>query len=154
MNVLIVEDVDTKYAEVRTVVASVLPADAAYSRASNLNEAEDAVMEGSWDLVVLDLSMDIAQNGSVDFSAGHASLGGLDVLERMSLLKIDHPTVLVTGFDSFQDSDRFDNAIMNLSDIDALASDWLGKSYLGCIRYGSEGWATKLARALKAWSKR
>jgi CheY-like chemotaxis protein len=152
MNILIIEDVDSKFADVRLLLADNLGTDCQFRRASNLNEAEDAIVEEGWDLVIVDLSMDINGSGSVQ-GAGHATLGGLDVLERMSLLKLDHPVILVTGFDSFQDPDRFDNAIMNLADIDGLAVSWLGKSYVGYVRYGPDGWAKRLARMLQQWSK-
>lgn len=153
MRVLIIEDVQSKFDEVRSILHRLLPDDTEFVRASNLNEAEDAIMEEGWGLVIVDLSMDINANGSVQ-GAGHATLGGLDVLERMALLKIDHPTVLVTGFDSFQDPDRFDNAIMNLADISGLASEWLGASYVGCVRYGGENWGKRLERMLQLWKNR
>lgn len=153
MNILIIEDVDTKFDEVKAVLTANLPANSQYVRATNLNEAEDAIAEEGWHLVVVDLSMDINGNGSVQ-GAGHATLGGLDLLERMALLRIDHATILVTGFDSFQDPDRFDNAIMNLADINGLASQWLGSAYIGCVRYGGDNWARQLAKMLQKWSRR
>jgi CheY-like chemotaxis protein len=152
LNILIIEDVDSKFADVRNVLAANLGETCKFVRATNLNEAEDSIVEDGWDLVIVDLSMDINGSGSVH-GAGHATLGGLDVLERMSLLKLDHPVILVTGFDSFQDPDRFNNAIMNLADIDGLADSWLGKSYVGYVRYGPEGWAKRFARMLQQWSK-
>lgn len=108
-------------------------------------------MEKTWDLVILDLSMDISSSGSIGFSGGHATLAGLDVLERMSLFKLDPPTILVTGFDSFQDIDRFDNAIMNRTDIDALAAEYLGTNYLGCVRYGANDWVRQFTQKILRW---
>lgn len=151
MKILIIEDVQSKFDEVRSIIGSVFPGEHTFQRALNLNEAEDAVMMPSWDLVIVDLSMDINGSGAMQ-GAGHATLGGLDVLERMSLFKIEHPTLVVTGFDSFQDPDRFDNAIMNLADISGLASDWLGKSYIGSVRYGAANWDRKFTRMLQQWS--
>jgi CheY-like chemotaxis protein len=152
LNILIIEDVDSKFDDVRSLIAEHVEIECNFARATNLNEAEDAVIEEGWDLVIVDLSMDINGNGSAQ-GAGHATLGGLDVLERMSLLKIEHAVILVTGFDSFQDPDRFDNAIMNLTDIDGLAVRWLGDAYIGCVRYGTDNWSKRLARMLKQWSK-
>ncbi|RST31349.1 DNA-binding response regulator [Sphingomonas ginkgonis] len=151
MKILIIEDVQSKFDEVRSIIVSVFPGLHTFQRAFNLNEAEDAVMMPGWDLVIVDLSMDINGSGAMQ-GAGHATLGGLDVLERMALFKIAHPTIVVTGFDSFQDPDRFDNAIMNLADISGLASDWLGKSYIGSVRYGAANWNRKFSRMLQQWS--
>lgn len=153
MKVLILEDVDSKYEDVKKQIESCLSTPLEIARASNLNDAEDAVCDEYWDLVVVDLSMDINGNGSIQ-GAGHASLGGLDVLERMSLLKLNLPVLVVTGFDSFQDTDRFDNAIMNLSDINGLAKNWLGSCYIGCVRYGVDNWSRQLAKLIQKWNKK
>lgn len=153
LRILVVEDVQSKFDDVLSVLSECI-ADFEYERASHLNGAEDLVMSERWDLVVLDLSMDITAAGSFDLNSGHATLGGLDVLERMSLLKLAMPTVLVTGFDSFQDPDRFDNSIMNIADLQQLAGKWLQSSYLGTVRYGSETWADDLIEILIGWRDR
>lgn len=151
--ILVIEDVDAKFHDVMECVFDQIGIGAPHRRAKNLNQAEDEVMLGGWSLIILDLSMDISATGSMDLSSGHATLGGLDVLERMALLKIQLPTILVTGFDSFQDPDRFDNSIMNLEDVNAMAKGWLGQCYFGCVRYGSETWRDQLNKAIKAWSE-
>lgn len=151
MRVLVVEDVDQKYSDVHSVTCAALGDGVDVVRATNLNMAEDLLEDGIWDLLLLDLSMDISDSRSFDFSSGHATLGGLDVLERMALLKINISTVLVTGFDSFQDSDRFQNSITYSKDIDRLARDWIGPSYLGYVRYGPGGWDKKLRSLLVKW---
>ncbi len=154
MRTLIVEDVDQKFDDICDVVRGCLGEALEISRATHLNSAEDLLTEQPWDLLLLDLSMDITESKSFDFSSGHATLGGLDVLERMALLKIALPTVLVTGFDSFQDTDRFQNAITYLKDIERLSLNWLGESYLGYVRYGPEGWDKKLRIILtKRWGR-
>lgn len=153
MDILFVEDVDSKFEDVSAVVVDAIGGDHIIARVTNLNDAEDSLDSGEFDLIVLDLSVDINSNGSVQGN-GHATLGGLDVMERMSLLKNSNPVVVVTGFDSFQDPDRFNNAIMNLADIDRLATDWLGSSYIGCVRYGSGNWSRQLARLLGRWRKK
>lgn len=151
--VLVVEDVDQKYQEVVQVLYSVIDPATLIERAPNLNRAEDLLSEGPWILMLLDLSMDITDAKSLDTSSGHASLGGLDILERMGLLRISIPTILVTGFDSFQDSDRFENTITHLPDVERLAKDWIGPSYLGYVRYGPPNWERRLRTVLSKWNK-
>jgi CheY-like chemotaxis protein len=153
MRILVIEDVDNKYSDVCEIIEQTFSEPVQFNRSANLNDGEDAVMQECWDLVIVDLSMDINGNGSIQ-GAGHATLGGLDILERMALLKIDYPTILVTGFDSFQDPDRFDNAIMNLSDISSLAERWLGAAYVGSVRYGVDGWSQKFRRVLQLWKRK
>ena len=147
-SVLIVEDVQTKFNDIFSEAKSYFGRDIDVTRADNLNEAEDLVMSGSWSLIVLDLSMDIAASGSMDLGSGHATLAGLDIVERLFLMKMKIPTVIITGFDSFQDPDRFDNNIMGVGEVNAIASGMLGDQYLGCIRYGHEDWQNNFQSAL------
>lgn len=148
--ILIVEDVDTKYRDVLTELESHVPGHF-HTRAENLNDAEDLLMEGAWSLLLLDLSMDIAASGSMDLGSGHATLAGLDVVERVALLKLRVPIIIVTGFDSFQDPDRFDNTIMSMADVDTIVRSLIGDLYFGCVRYGQENWRGELGSALLNW---
>lgn len=148
--ILIVEDVDTKYRDVLTELESRVPGQF-HTRAENLNDAGDLLMEGDWSLLVLDLSMDIAASGSMDLGSGHATLAGLDVVERVALLKLRVPIIIVTGFDSFQDPDRFDNTIMSMADVDTIVRSLIGDLYFGCVRYGQENWRADLGNALLNW---
>lgn len=148
-SVLVVEDVETKFRDIVEVLSAV--DGVVYERAENLNDAEDRLMGGEWQLVILDLSMDIAASGSMDLGSGHATLAGLDVVERVALLKLAVPIVIVTGFDSFQDPDRFDNSIMLVDDIDKVVLALIGDLYFGCVRYGHDGWRSKLRDALLRW---
>lgn len=152
-NILVVEDVGEKFEDISASLLTVMKSKYCVTRVENLNDAEDAVMNGGWSLILLDISMDISASGAFDYSSGHATMGGIDILERMHLMQISIPTILVTGFDSFQDPDRFDNAIMNLEDVYQLAYDWLGDSYLGCVRYGPIGWQADLLKFLEAWNR-
>jgi CheY-like chemotaxis protein len=153
-SVLIVEDVDDKFRDVTRVIEQLFGHDLVLHRATNLNDAEDMLAQAEWSLLLLDLSMDITETKSVDTSSGHASLGGLDILERMSLLRISIPTILVTGFDSFQDSDRFGNTITHLPDVERLAKDWIDASYIGYVRYGPTRWDKRLRMLLSKWNSK
>jgi CheY-like chemotaxis protein len=148
--ILVVEDVESKFLDILKEL-SAHPAYDNHTRAENLNDAEDLLMGGGWDLVVLDLSMDIAATGSMDLGSGHATLGGLDLVERVALLKLKVPIIIVTGFDSFQDPDRFDNAIMSMTDVDEIIRSLIGGLYFGCVRYGRENWKGEFQSALDRW---
>lgn len=151
-SILIVEDVDTKYRDILVELQVHVPTER-HIRAENLNDAEDLVMDRDWALLLLDLSMDIAASGSMDLGSGHATLAGLDVVERVALLKLRVPVIIVTGFDSFQDPDRFDNAIMSMADVDTIVKALIGDLYFGCVRYGRENWRTDLVDSLGKWSR-
>lgn len=148
--VLIVEDVDTKFRDIMAVVEAYVP-DPRVTRAENLNKAEDLLMNEEWALMLLDLSMDIAASGSMDLGSGHATLAGLDVVERIALLKLHVPVIMVTGFDTFQDPDRFDNSIMSMVEVDVVIKTMIGDLYHGCVRYGRESWRADLEKSLAKW---
>ncbi|MER8770997.1 hypothetical protein NKH63_19980 [Mesorhizobium sp. M0960] len=148
--VLVAEDVDGKFADLSKVISETISPDECV-RARNLNDAEDLVMNEAWGLLILDLSMDISASGSMDLGSGHATLAGIDVVERIALLKMNLPVVIVTGFDSFQDPDRFDNDIMYIRDVDSLVRGLLGNCHLGVIRYGRDDWREELISVLSAW---
>ncbi|MER9317045.1 hypothetical protein NKI31_16325 [Mesorhizobium sp. M0659] len=148
--VLVAEDVDGKFADLINVISDTISPDECV-RARNLNDAEDLLMNEVWSLLILDLSMDISASGSMDLGSGHATLAGIDVVERISLLKMNVPVLIVTGFDSFQDPDRFDNDIMYIDDVDKLIGGLLGNYHLGIIRYGRDDWREELINILSVW---
>jgi hypothetical protein len=150
-SVLIIEDVDQKHDEVKAVVANVLPINASFSRARTVVEAQDAIEADNWSLIVVDISMDIADSGGAKTREGHANLGGIDIIEQMYLLERDAPTVIVTGFDYFIRSSREheQTEAQTFGDLSIRAKNWLGDKFLGCVRYGKAGWEERLKDALQ-----
>ncbi|MDX8500691.1 hypothetical protein RFM99_20005 [Mesorhizobium sp. VK4C] len=148
-DILAVEDIEQKFEDIERVLGDVFP-QARISRAKTVVEATDQLRDGEWQLLILDISMDIAPSASGPARGGHANLGGMDVVEEMFLTEREVPTVIVTGFDYFitTRSDLSSDA-QTFSDIEAQAARWLGGSLLGCIRYGISGWEPKLRDALE-----
>jgi hypothetical protein len=142
--VLIVEDKDGKFQDLLTEVQAVFP-DASVVRAQTVVEAERYLGTGSWDLLVLDVSMDISGASKGAFGGGHANLGALDILDTMFFEEIECPTVVVTGFDYFVAAGSGDEAeFLGIGDLADMVEKRLPRSYLGCLRYGREGWQVML----------
>lgn len=155
VRVLIVEDVDVKFHELETAIQTLVP-HATVSRAKSVVDAEDMVEEGQWSLIILDISMDIACGSAGPMRAGHANLGGMDVLERMYLLEQEFPTIIVTGFDYFPagtGGDPSDAEMVSLADLEVRARNFIGELFLGCVRYGVDGWRAKFDATIKGWIK-
>ena len=154
LQVLIIEDVDHKFEEVQTLVLNALNPTPSITRAATVVEAEDAVNSGKWDLVVVDISMDIAPGTSSSTREAHANLGGMDIIEQMYLLEKEAPTVIVTGFDYFirvgLDTDLHE--AQTFSDLEVQAREWIGSNLLGCVRYGEVGWEALLNACLQGVS--
>lgn len=154
LHVLIVEDKDDKYREVCAALTEYLATEIEIVRASTITEGEDRLEDRAWSLVVLDISMDISGASTGPIRGGHANLGGLDIIERMFLLGIDLPTVVVTGFDYFQSVGAREEAeFIDLDELNRRVQRHLGANYLGCLRYGVDGWQSQFVSALKRWRK-
>lgn len=144
--VLVVEDSDAKFRNIKIAVKQTSIADVEITRASTAVEAEQQILKGPWTLIILDMSLNITGSSLGSAIGGHATLGGLQIVEKMYLLDQEWPTVIVTAFDAFQAHTPADlnNSIVGLEYIEANAARLLGKSYLGCVRYSEPGWATVL----------
>jgi CheY-like chemotaxis protein len=149
--VLIVEDASDKFADVASVVLNFFgPNEVEICRAATVVEAEELSASRKWKLLLLDISMDIVASKSGRSQNGHASTGGMAVLERMYLLGNEVPTIIVTAFDAFRESSahREDEGMLGLEDINLKAKQILHNKYLGSVRYGADEWENTLREML------
>lgn len=148
-DVLIVEDKEAKFDDLKRVVEDVVP-EATIVRATTVVEAENLLPQVTWSIVVLDISMDINGTSKGALGGGHASLGGLDVIDTMYYEGLEIPTVVVTGLDYFISSKNMEGAdYIGLEELEKMVRDKLAGQYLGCIRYGIDGWSTRLKAAIE-----
>lgn len=153
MNVLAIEDNDTKWARVETVLQERLGSHN-LTRASDLHDAERAIDQGNWDLLILDMSIDIRAGAGRGSRGTHDFTGGLKIASRMFYNECEVPTIIVTGFDAFPSgaATAEDDVILGLEDIGRQAVKYLGEFLLGTVRFGSTGWETELANLLDKWT--
>lgn len=151
--VLIVEDKDAKFEDLKHILERLSP-DVDIRRAMTVVEAENMLTGGRWDFLVLDISMDINGTSKGALGGGHASLGGLDIVDTMFYESIEIPTVVVTGLDYFISANEKDGSdYIGLEELETMISQRLSGQYLGCIRYGIDGWAARFRTACEviAW---
>lgn len=150
MRVLAVEDNDPKWSRIEAVVRSGL-GDVEIVRARDQLEAERLVDEGGWDLMILDMSLDIRAGGARFGRGTHDFTGGLKIAGRMFYLECEVPTIIVTGFDAFPTSAASSghDVILGFEDVEMRARDFLHDHLLGAVRFGSTGWETDLSTLLK-----
>lgn len=155
MRILAVEDNETKWSRVETVLRQGL-GDVEIVRARDLRNAERLVEEGGWDLLILDISLDIRAGAGRGGRGAHDYTGGLKVAGRMFYLECEVPTIIVTGFDTFPSaaSSAGDDVILGLEDVGRQAKKFLGDHLLGAVRFGSAGWAPDLIRLLERVNRR
>lgn len=148
--VLAIEDNDAKWERVETVVRRALGPDAEITRVRDLYEGEQLVEEPGWDLLVLDISLDIRAGGARGGRGSHDFTGGLKIAGRMFYNECEVPTVIITGFDAFPTGGAAQEAdvIMGLEDVERQARQFLGEHLLGTLRFGSHGWEDELVGML------
>lgn len=144
---LAIEDNDHKWDRVEPVLRSAIGPEAEIIRAVDQLEGEKRVDEGGWDLILLDMSLDIRRTSGRAGQGGHDFTGGLKVAGRMYYLKKEAPTIIVTGFDAFPSgrSGQNQDVILGLEDIEGQASRYLGPYLIAIVRYGPSGWDETLA---------
>jgi hypothetical protein len=154
MRVLAVEDNDPKWSRVEAVIRDGL-GEAEIVRARDQLDAERLVDQGGWDLLILDISLDIRAGGGRGGRGGHDYTGGLKIAGRMFYLECEVPTIIVTGFDAFPMSAAVSgqDVILGLEDVGRQARKFLGDHLLGAVRFGSTGWETDLSILLKSVSR-
>lgn len=148
--VLIVEDRDSKYDDVLRVLSERKIA-LHTSRASSVFDAESKIESNDWDLIILDISMDIRSSAGGKSAGGHANMGGMAIARKMYLLEREFPTIILSGFDSFKSDSgpARDGTHMGLAEIEEMAKGLLGPSLLGWVRYGLPGWEEKFGACVE-----
>ncbi len=149
--IFFVEDNDTKFDEVCLVLGELFPSHWQVSRASNMVDAESMLFAESWDVYLLDVSMDVTAGKAAFGLQSQATLGGLKLANTIAIEGLEKPTVIITGFDAFSNipQGKKVNHVMDLNHVDQSAKAVLGDCYLGAVRYGADTWRQDLARVLK-----
>ena len=147
--ILAIEDNDAKWDRIEPVIARVLP-DAKIVRARDLHDGEREVEKDGWDLLLLDVSLDIRAGAGRAGRGSHDYVGGLKIAGRMFYLECEVPTIIVTGFDAFPTgtASSANDVILGLEDVEREAGRLLGDYLLGAIRFGTGDWEAQLANLL------
>lgn len=143
---LFVEDQDVKHDAVKKVLVETLPHGWEIVRAKTLVEAETKLFDRKWDAFVLDMSLDLTRGQAAFGSPSQATLGGLQLIQTISLEGLESQTLIVTAFDAFSNSkngNRADN-IVDLHHVEREARRILGSFYIGCVKFGAPAWNDEL----------
>jgi CheY-like chemotaxis protein len=148
--ILVVEDTDDKYEQICAVLNRCLP-NFSIARARDLFEGERAVSRGDADLLILDMSLDVRAGSGRSGSGSHDYTGGLKITARMYYLERELPTIIMTNFDSFPTRRAAEGSevVLGLDEVRSQAEKHLGKSLIGTLRYGPQGWDSAFSELLK-----
>ncbi len=146
MRVLVVEDDDNKCEQLCSFLAEGY-APETIQRSGSYQSAVRAVLERTFDLVLLDMTIPTFDISAEEPGGEIEGYGGRDFLEEADRLSLDIRVVLVTQFDRFGDKDNE----MTLEELDAHLLREFPKIYLGAVFYSSarEGWRDDLQKKIR-----
>jgi CheY-like chemotaxis protein len=148
MRVLVIEDNDDKWERLSAITLEVLPRGATIVRAVDLYEAQQRLEEEGWDLLLLDMTLDLRRGGARRPGTAQDYTGGLKIIGQMYYDELMVPTAIITGFDSFPTSrTNGDGVVLGLEAVEREARRQLGDMLIGTVRHGPPDWEAKL-RAL------
>jgi hypothetical protein len=146
-----IEDNDHKWDRIQRVLEARLDNSVEIVRAVDQISGEQHINDGGWDLIILDMSLDIRRSSGRPGQGGHDFTGGLKIAGRMYYLRKEVPTIIVTGFDAFPSGqpDQSQDVILGLEDIERQARKYLGDHLVAIFRYGPAGWEDVLTAHLE-----
>lgn len=158
LRVILIEDIDSKAKDVEEVLngfCQLKLLSCKTTRAANMVEAEDLLETSDWDLVLLDITMNITDATSSNIDGNQANLGGLELAETMYLTRREFPTISITGFDYFKmiGSDSQDNSFLYLDQLRERLENLLGENLVGTVRYGNDAWKEEFLESLEGWNQ-
>jgi chemotaxis response regulator CheB len=132
MRILIIEDDELKRAQLALLIQT-NDAMAFIEFAKSMNSGMRAVLENSYDLILLDMSMptfdvDVEENGG-----NPQYYGGSEILYEMDRHNISTPVIVVTQFDKFGEK----NNELTLNELDHQLKEDILRNYKGAIYYNS-----------------
>lgn len=127
-----------------------LPAGTELLHVGDMVSAKDALYNQHWDLLLLDVSLDINPGGG-DRRAGKEFTGGVTLASRMRYRRKEVPTIVVTGFTTFlsvKPENELD-VVLGLQDVEREMRRFLKEHVVGVVRYGADGWKDELTEYVR-----
>lgn len=148
MNILLIEDDEDKARKLEEFI-SVEFLSAHMHLAKSFNSGLKALIAGkdSLDIVLLDMSMSTYDNSPQEPSGGEPeNYAGKDLLAQMRLRSINVPTIVVTMFDSFGETQNRVSLEKLMADLKTSFSP----TFKGYVYYNStqEGWRSALKKLI------
>lgn len=154
MRILIIEDNDDKCKRVSTITLEVLPS-ATIVRASDYFEADQKIEEPGWDLLLLDMTLDLRRGGAGRPGTAQDYTGGLKIVGKMFYDELAVPTLVITGFDSFPTArSNGKGSVLGLEAVECEARRQLGDLLIGTVRHGPDEWEDKFRGLLGDFVRR
>lgn len=130
MKLLLVEDEAQKLAELRQLFEGLTTAKVTCAR--SVRSAIDFVREGgAVDLIILDMSLPTFDIDEAESGGTPRPFGGIDVMRSLVRYRMFIPTVVFTGYQSFED----DSGTVSLESLTAKMREEFGEMLIDVVQY-------------------
>lgn len=145
--ILLIEDDEPKLQQLQAFLAEICD-DASLIIAKSLNTACKRIEEGTFSLILLDMSLPTFDGGkTIGASGRQKTLGGKDLLRYLWELEISTPVYVITGFKDFPG----DGGTVQLSELNDELRDDFPENYCGYVYFthSNDSWKEKLKTILE-----
>ena len=144
MNILIVEDNQSKLDHLTTFIKSKFPL-ASINNKRSFQTGLKEIQDSSYDIVLLDMSMPTYDITPTEAGGVKKTFAGMDILRQMQRKNIKMPVLVVTQFDIFDDGET---SIL-LTELKTQLMQKFSDIYLGTVYYNTGvSWELELEKYL------
>lgn len=142
MKILIVEDTNDKMKEIEKQL-KIKFKQCEIVETRSYSEGIKNVYKNGWDLIILDMSLPTYTVSHTENGGAKKPMAGSEIIKRMYSRKIYIPTIVITQFDIFGESQ------ISLDSLNQEFEKKYGIVWKGTISYNKQGWQGELADLLE-----
>lgn len=144
MNILIIEDNQSKLKQIKSFVIKSYPSVSIHD-ALSYTAGLRRVYDERWDLLLLDMSLPIYDMNQQETGGDKKSIAGKEIMKRMIHKKIYIPTIIITQFDTFGENEISISTLNNEFKVN------FNKVWCGTINYedSTNKWMIDLKKLLE-----
>ncbi|MBC8988491.1 hypothetical protein H9X96_22330 [Pedobacter sp. N36a] len=133
IKILLIEDDRKKSDDIVNYIVTNFP-NSSIELKESYHSGLKSLIKDSYDLLLLDMSMPTWDRSPVENGGDYEKFGGIKILKELGRKKRLLPTILITMFDNFGESD---NSI-TLDQMDAVLKSDYNEAYVGSVFYRSD----------------
>ena len=112
MQILLIEDNSNKLKQIKRVLTEIYP-ESNIEEAYSFNSGVRKVYENKWNLIILDMSLPTYDITHTESGGDKKPVAGKNIMKRMLNRKIIVPVVIITQFETFDDSRRQKKSLLD-----------------------------------------
>lgn len=151
MKILIIEDDEFKQRKLEDATRDIVD-DADIELSKSVNSGLSKLVEGSFDLVLLDMSLTTFEVGPNEIGGRPQNFGGIEVLRNMDRLELRTPVIVITQHERF----KVGGEEKLLNDLYTELKEDHDDNFLDLVYYNSanDEWRRRLKHVIREFSRR